>query len=192
MHLSRLGQAAYGTSTVAVMGATPAALVGQVAGALFGPLWLDSNGPRIVYQSGGTGSGPYIIQSYNTSTLATATVAATGQNFMAAGGGQWAKWLAGSGVSSSVTIASPTAPLSGADLLDISPDGQVVLCDVRSSATGISVYSSAGSKIAAFPSVEVLSGRTTRLVNNILSYQDADGWHLYDIANLRVPSILTS
>ena len=187
MHLSRTGQAAYGTSTVAVMGATPAALVGQVAGALFGPSWLDSSGPKILYQSGGTGSGPYILQSYDTGTFATATVSATGQNFMAAGGGQWAKWLAGSGVSSSVTIASPTKPLSGADLLDVSPSGQIVLCDVRSSATGISVYSSAGSKIAAFPSVEVLSGRTTRLVNNILSYQDPDGWHLYDIANLRVP-----
>ena len=47
-------------------------------GAQFGPFWYDTNGPRILYQSGGTGAGPWILQSYNTSTLAYVQVDAAG------------------------------------------------------------------------------------------------------------------
>ncbi len=197
MHLNRqTGSAAYGTAAVAIDGATPAALVGQVAGAQFGPFWYDTDGPRIVYQSGGTGSGPWILQSYNTSTLATATVDAAGQNTMAAGGGQWAAYLAGSGVRSSVTIASPTAPLAGAFLLDVGTNGSIAICDYQATATGITVYDTSGTAIYENPTVVV--GPIARLVDDILGFQSITaftwngveypaGWHLVNVATGLVP-----
>lgn len=200
MHLSRLGSAAYGTVTVAVDGAIPAALSGQVAGAQFGPSWLDSDGPRIAYQSGGTGSGPWILQSYNVTTLATATLSASGQNFMAAGGGHWLAYLAGSGVRSDVTIASPNAPLAGAFALNVSPDGELVICDYQNTGTGLSVYNSSGTSIFHLATV-VLSASPVYLVDDILSFQSVNtytyngvtygpGWHLINIATGAVPTWL--
>lgn len=184
---SNHGHAAYGTAEVSVQGAVPALLAGQVAGALFGPSWLASDGSDILYQNGGTGYGPWILQTYDVDTPALTTEDADGQNFLAAGGGVWAAYLAGSGVRSNVVIASPTAPLSGAGVLDVSADGNIVLVDYVASAVGITVYDSSGASIYSQPTTQ-LTNPIVRLVGNILSYCDGTGWHLRDITTGNAPN----
>lgn len=193
MHLNNVpasphfGKCAYGTSAVSVQGATPALLVGQVGGGLFGPNWLAADGSTILYQSGGTGSGPWILQSYNVTTPALVTVDSNGQNFLAAGGGVWAAYLAGSGVRSNVAIASPTAPLAGAYVGDVSVAGRIVLIDYQATGVGLTVYSNAGAAIYSLPTVQLTNG-IVRLVGNILSYRDTTGWHLRDITTGEPPN----
>lgn len=179
------GDCAYGTATVGLQGATPALLVGQQAGGLFGPNWLDD--AHLIYQNGGTGSGPYILQSYDVDSPALATEDASGQNFMAAGGGVWAAFLAGSGVRSNVTISSPTAPLAGAYVLDVNTSGDIALNDYQATAVGITVYDSSGAAFYTAPTV-ALTQPIVRLAGNILAYCDANGWHLRDVSDGSIPS----
>lgn len=199
MHLNRqTGEGAYGTSTVYLNGQTPAALSGVVAGAEFGPWWMDTNGPRIAYQNGTAG---WIVQSYNTGTAALATLYANGQNAMAAGGGEWGAWLAGGpniGVHTSVTIASPNAPMAGSFLCTVGTNGYIVLCDYQQTSTGLSVYDTSGTSVLQIPGVVLTNGKTVRLVDGYLSFQAnapytyqgqsfPAGWHMINVDTGIIP-----
>lgn len=173
------GKAAYGFSTVSVMGAVPAPLVGISAGIWTGPPWLDAD--RIVYQA--CGGGACRIEAYNESLGTVATLDALGANFLIGGGGVWAAHLVGTGVRTNV---GGFGPFPDATVMDASPDGRTVICNSYSTATGITIYDATGAEIFALPNV-VLSNFNARLTLNTLSWQDQDGWHLIDITTNSTP-----
>jgi hypothetical protein len=176
---ANLGKAAYGTSTISVQGAVPAALTGVVGG---GVQWLDEN--RIIYQSGGVGGvGPWILQSCTIPGGVTATQSATGMNFMAAGGGNWAKFLAGSGVTTNV---GGLGPFPNGAVATVSAEGQVVIIESQQLGQGLTVYNSSGTQIFRLGDVR-LASKEVRLVNNIMAYQDQFGWHLVDVTTGSTP-----
>lgn len=191
MHLNNypasahFGKAAYGTSAVSIQGATPALLAGRFAGGPFGPSWYT--GTDIIYQDGGTGSGPYVLNSYNVTTPAVTTQNGAGENFLAAGGGVWAARLDPpppigyvSGVRANIVISASAAALAAADVKDVSVDGNVVLLDFFQQATGLTVYNDSGASIFTLPTVTI-TNPIVRLVGDLLSYQDAQGWHIKNI-----------
>jgi hypothetical protein len=178
MRLSTAGRAAMGTGpAVSIDGATPAALVGKVTGGYLGPSWLTST--KILYQSGGTGSGPWILQSYNTGTLATATVDSSGENELASGQSIWAAWLSGSGVRTNAS--GLTGPFASAGLGDVSTDhGEIAIITSRATATGLTVYSSAGASLVSLPAV-TLSIPLVRIRGHLLVYSDSSGWQMANV-----------
>jgi hypothetical protein len=175
MRISTTGRCAYGYGpTVAIDGTTPAALVGQFCGVPGGPPWLSTT--KIAYQNGGTGAGPWIVQSYDTGTLATAELSSTGANRVGAGASIWAKWLSGAGVTSSNGVTLPNAVLA-----DVSSLGQIVVVDNYAAGTGITVYSPAAAVALALPGVVLINNQGLRLVGNALAYQDTTGWKLVGV-----------
>ena len=73
---------AMGFGTISIMGATPAALVGLTANNAH---WFNST--KIVFQDYTSGA---VLKTYDTGTLAVATVDSSGGNTVGGGGSVWA------------------------------------------------------------------------------------------------------
>lgn len=160
----------YGSSTVNIDGATPAVLSGVNAG---NPHWLLNNGTKLIYQNVTAGT---ILQTLTLpATLATAS--ASGQNGLGAGANVWAAFLAGVR-----TSTPPNLTLAQAGLYDVSELGQIAVCDDRATASGLTVYTAAGA--TQYHVDTVILNPTVHVRSNLLSYQDADGWHLIDLTTL--------
>ncbi len=156
-----------GFGTISIMGATPAALVG-VSGNV--PRWFSAS--KIVYQDYTSGA---VLKTYDTGTLAVATVDASGANDLGGGGSVWTAWLAGSGLRSSAAFG----PLAAAGLCQVSELGQTALILNRSISSGLGVYTALG--VSQYSAAVSLTSQQVCLRQNILSYQDASGWHLVNV-----------
>lgn len=171
LRFSATGVAVYGVGpTIAVDGSTPAALTGTV-----GPAAWKSTGV-LVYQDGGTGAGPWTLKQL---TL-PATIAAIDSSpafLVAGGGGQWAAWEPATGLRTSIAVG----PFANGGLGDVSASGELAAIDSMPSRSGLTVYNSSGGTIYADPTV-VLQSTQVCLRDSILSYYDANGWHLIDIS----------
>ncbi len=156
-----------GFGTISIMGATPAALVG-VSGNV--PRWFAAT--KIVYQDYTSGA---LLKTYDTGTLAVATVDASGANDLGGGGSVWAAWLAGSGVRSSAAFG----PLPLAGICGVSELGQSAVIVNRGISSGLAVYTALGA--SQYTATVSLTSQQVCLRQNILSYQDAAGWHLVNV-----------
>lgn len=174
MRFNTSGDAATGTSTVGVNGATPAALVGVTGGSKFGPGWLTAT--KILFQNVTAGA---ILQSYDIVSLATATVDAAGQNDLAAGNAKWGRFLSGSGVKTNIGVG----PFATAALGDVSTDhGELAITLNYPSGPGITVYSSAGATLLSLPAVN--AGPIIRIRGHLMAYSNVVspvGWHMANV-----------
>lgn len=174
MRFSSAGVAATGYASVGVNGATPAALSGASAGSFYGPAWLSSS--KIVYQNW---SSTPVEQSYDTGTLALATLASAGSTVIAAGNNVWAYYLAGSGVFTSNGLG----PFASGFLGDVSPDfGELVLV-TSAGYLGLTIYSSAAATLLSLSAVALASPYLSpcRLRGHALCYRQTSGWTIVDV-----------
>jgi len=171
------GSAVYGTTTVAIDGAVPAALAGRVTRL---PGWRSSS--IVLYLDGNTGTGPWQLYTL-TLPATTALEDATSATLVGAGGGVWAAFLGGSGLRTSV---GGLGPFSSSTLGDVSPDGQIVRIDDATTLTGLTVYDATGATLWSDASV-TLTSPELRLRDNYLAYRSAAGWQLIDVTTATVP-----
>ena len=173
------GKAGYGTSTIAVQGAIPASQTGVEGGSVH---WFSAT--EIIFQSMGVGGvDPPSLISLVVSTDTPSTEDASGANDLFAGGGVWGAWLAGSGFRSSV---GGLGPFADATVAYVSAEGQTVVIDSQQLSAGLTVYDDTGAEVLALPSVQLINSNV-RLVDDILAYQDASGWHLVDVTDGSTP-----
>src|SRR5690349_233449 len=169
LRFNSTGSMAYGYGpTISIDGSTPAALSGRTVG---GPAWFTDT--LAYFQDGNTGAGPWQIHSYDTGTLATATIDTSGVTYLGAGNSVWAAFLVGSGVRTSNGLG----PFPLAALGDVSADGQIVLIDNYQQGVGLTVYTAAAASQYTLPSVALVSG-WVRLIDDVLAYYSTTGWHL--------------
>lgn len=175
---ANVGKAGYGTSTIAVQGAIPASQTGVEGGNV---QWLS--GASILFQSMGVGgaSAPSLV-SLVVATDTPSTADSAGANDLGAGGGVWGAWLAGSGFRSSV---GGLGPFPDATIGYVSAEGQTVVIDDQQLGAGLTVYDSSGNELLAL--AVTLTNPNVRLVDDILAYQDASGWHLVDVTDGTTP-----
>lgn len=166
-----------GFGTLSIMGSTPAALVGVTGNNAH---WMTAT--KIAYQDYTT--APAVLKSYDTGTLMVAALDGAGANTLGAGGNVWSAFLAGVGVR---TMGATFGPLPNAGIADVSHNptlvselGQTVVITDYANASGVTVYSSTGTVQATIPAV--LTSSALRIRQNIVAYQDAAGWHLYDVS----------
>jgi hypothetical protein len=163
---------------ISVDGSIPSELSGAVGG-YWG--WL---GTTVIAGPASLSGGTWKIHQDNLSTHTVTDLDSHAANFFAAGNGIWALWLAGTGVVSNIPGLA-TQPNAG--LGWVSRSGQTVLIDSRATSAGLSVYSAAGALLRALPAVSLVN-QTVRLESDILSYQDANGWHLLNVVTGLTPA----
>ncbi len=179
--LSTTGSAVMGIAGIetSIDGTTPLALVGSTGG------WDWLTEDVIVGQSD-FGSG-FILYTYDVNTLVLTAVQidgadVLGANELAAGGDVWAKWLSGVGFS---TSDPPDVLLPAAGLGAVSEDGIFVAVVDRSTGFGLRIYSAAGAELATLNALLTLP--VIRARGDIVSYVDADGWHLRSTTGAVLP-----
>jgi hypothetical protein len=182
MVLNVLGNAAYGVGNqgISIDGAVPAALAGMPAGE---PRWLTNS--VIIFQNN---TGPSELDTYNTSTLALATVDALGENRLGAGNGVYAAFLA-NGIDGVRTNIAGFGTLPMAGIGDVTETGQVIIVPDFGNYQGVSVYDSTGAGLWSL-SVALAAGTTPFGRVNYTTYADlATGqWHVWQ----NVPSVQQS
>lgn len=161
------GAICYGRTTIAVDGSVPAPLVSVEGG---NPQWLTDI--DVIYQNVTAGS---ILQSIDINTDALTTEDAQGQNGLGAGNGVWAAYLAGVR-----TNVGGFGPFPNAGLGDVSETGQTLLIANNATFSVLELYSAAGALTTTINTT--LTNPTLHIRENLISYQDASGWHLYDVA----------
>lgn len=179
--LNAAGEAVMGVGAgpISIDGSVPAALSGFTGG-----YWGWFNATNI-YGPGENG-GAWQVYGYDTVGMTASLIDANSFNFFAAGGGAWAGFTAtATGVTK--TSIGAIATLSGAQLLDVSPTGQVVVVDNYQAGLGLTVYDSSGTPIVELPEVS-LASPYVRLRDNYLAYKDLDGWHLLNVVTNTVAS----
>lgn len=179
MKFNTAGSAVYGVNDVSIDGARPAAFpAGRNVGL---PSWVTNT--EIIYRNRTTVFNPFVTQTL-TLPSTIATVSSTSCNKTAGGGGVWAKFLTGEGVTSSV---SGLGPFAAAMLGAVSPSGQTVVITDAATLSGLVVYDSVGAELYRDDTV-TLSSATVYLRDDILSYQDASGWHLVNVTTGDTPT----
>jgi hypothetical protein len=174
-----------GFGTLSIMGATPAALVGVSGNNAH---WFNSH--QIVFQDYTSGA---VLKTYDTGTLAVATVDTSGGNTVGGGASVWAAWLSGVGVRTSVGGLGPfpaggTADVSAEPTL-VSETGQTLFITNFATASGLSCYSVLG--VLQCSIATTLTSTVIHIRQNIISYQDASGWHLVNaLTGAAVPGFL--
>ncbi len=170
--LSTTGSAVMGIAGIetSIDGTTPAALTGSTGG------WDWLNEDVIVGQSD-FGSG-FILYTYDVNTLVLAEVLidglpVDGANELAAGGDVWAKWLSTEGFR---TSDPPDLILPVAGLGAVSETGNIVTVVTRDTGFGLRTYNAAGTELSTLNALLTLP--VIRARGDIVSYVDADGWHL--------------
>ena len=181
MHLNNAnGKAAMGYSTVSIDGAVPAALSAQSAGAPGGPSWLSTT--KVAYQNY---TSTAIVESYDTGTLARATLSSSGANTVAAGNSIWGSGLASTPSAVRSNVSGHTGPISGAMLGDVSDTGQLAVVTAYPSLVGLTVYSSAGATLLSLPDVQLQQpnpGYLVRIRQNLMLYLDLTaGWTMANV-----------
>lgn len=185
MRLNALGSATTGYATVGINGATPAALVGVFAGSRYGPGWRSNT--VIVYQSGGSGTGPWILDSYSTVTGLVTNIDAVGLNNVGAGNGIYAAWLSGTGVRTN----NGAGPFPAGALGDVSPDfGELVLIDTYPAVLGLTVYSAAGVAIYTDPTCFLTNADVLRIRGHVLAYENRGLWTLVNVLGTSLAYVL--
>lgn len=192
MRFSTLGSAAYGYGSVAIDGSVPAALSTFGAGILYGPAWLSTT--KVLYQNNGVGGfGPSITESYDTGTLARATVDGAGANQICAGANNWATWLAGRGVKTNIGALGTIADVTFGD---VSTDhGELALWTHPQTGTGVKVYNATGTAVLFEDEAALIVGPPSvpfRIRGHILVYFTTTGWQYQNVAggsNLFAPRI---
>lgn len=177
LRFSPTGVAVYGTSSVNVDGAVPAALSGRTVG----PAAWKSTGV-LVYQDGGVGGvGPWVLKQL-TLPATIAAIDASPATLIRGGGGQWGAWEPATGLRTSISVG----PFAGALLGDVSGDGDLLKIDTLANLSGLTVYDDTGASIFTKPEALLQSSQVC-LRDDILSYYDATGWHLIDITTGEPP-----
>lgn len=165
--LSTLGSAVMGIAgqTTSVNGTIPPALVGSDGGN-----WAWYSTTTIFGQADfGAGYSTYRLQlSPEVLTLVAAGEVAESS----AGGSNWATWVTGAGVVTDTSLA-----LVQGGLGEVSETGQFALVNMRATDLGLSVYSALG-VLQSQTNAIVIPSHFIRLRGNVLSYEDAAGWHL--------------
>ena len=157
----QVADAAAAAGTVAVDGATPAALTGTV-----GPAAWQTTGV-LVYQDGGTGAWPWTLKRL-TLPATIANVDSSPAQLLAGGGNKWAAWEPVTGVRTNIAVG----PFAGALLGDVSEDGDLLKIDTFANLSGLTAYSSAGVSVFADPSVVLLSTQVC-VRDGMVSLRDA-------------------
>ncbi len=169
MRLNTTGSALYGLSTVYVDGVTPPSLVGGTGGAwgwltdLIIAGQMDFGGGFHLYQ---------VIVAPDTRSL----IFATGYNAFGAGGGNYGKYLAGTGVETNVGGMGPF-PLAA--MGDVSPDGFFAIIQNQQAGTGIITYNATG--VEKFRQSVTLVDGAIRAKSGIYTYRDSGGMHLRNL-----------
>jgi hypothetical protein len=162
---------------VSIDGSVPSEL-STLVGGYWG--WLSTT---LIAGPGALGAGPWQVNQDNLSTHTVSTLDTHAPNLFGAGAGKWALWSPPTGIRSNV---SGLSSLPAAGFGWVSRLGQVVIINTYASGTGITVYDATGAMLASLPSV-LLTGPQIRLEDNILSYQDASGWHLLNVLTNTTP-----
>src|SRR5678810_1079733 len=161
MRLSPIGLAALGVGdgVVSVDGVVIDTHAGEVA-------WQDED--RLVYAKGAT------LQRFNAADSTIVQISPQGANRVRAGGGIWAAWLNGA-----VRTSEGHGWESGYRLAEVSDEGTVVL--TPESLSGLEFFRH-GTQISSMPTASLRNtatgGIAVRLVEGVLLYGDAEGWHL--------------
>lgn len=162
------GSICYGQTGIHIDGSTPAALAAVSGG---NPRWFTDT--VVVYQN--MTVAPATLDTYNTSTTAIVNVSASGQNFLGAGNSVWIAQL-GYAVRTNV---GGFGPFTNAALGEVSETGLSALITSASTGSIIKTYSAAGSLLQTVNTTVTTGGvPPARLRDNLLSYQDAAGWHV--------------
>lgn len=165
-------EAAQGTTVLSNMGATPAPLVGVLAGTV---AWFDAAGRVLVYQN--SAASPSVLRFIDLDTNVISAASASGANALGAGNSVWAAELNTTGVRTNV---GGLGPFTGAALGDVSETGQTAIIIRKDTAAGISVYDATGA--LEYTDDVVLTSRFVRMRQGMLAYQDQLGWHLIDVS----------
>lgn len=171
--LNTAGSAAMGIAggQISIDGSVPAALAAVVGGET---CWYTTT--KIAYQD--ATAAPAAIKSYDVGTFAIATLASQGETGLGAGNSQWAAFLAGSGVTTSVGAG----PFPQGGPVDVSETGVVGLMTYYALGKGISIYSAVGAPLASIGAT--LFYTTFFLRSGVLAYSVNSGgsplWLLSD------------